>query len=107
MFFKGGQKYNQLMLKKKYSIQISRVLAECIKPMPKVFIFGSSLSTRASFADVDVGLLGGEIKTDELYRAKEKLEESTLPYKVDLVDFNLVESAFREEVLSKKIQWLT
>ncbi len=94
------------MIKRKYSARIYSILAECIKPIPKVFIFGSSLESKF-FADVDVGLLGKNIKINALYRAKEKLEESTLPYKVDLVDFNTVDTSFKEEVLNKTIQWLT
>lgn len=94
------------MIKQEYSARIYSILTKCIKPLPRVFIFGSSLKTK-SFADVDVGLVGKAVKASELYRAKEELEESTLPYKIDLVDFNTVESSFKKEVLSGKIQWLT
>jgi uncharacterized protein len=95
------------MIKQKYSKQIHRILSESIQPTPRMFIFGSSVQKKGNFSDVDVGLIDGPIKEGALYRAKENLEESTLPYKVDLVDFNTADASFRKEVLSQKIQWLT
>lgn len=95
------------MLKQKYLNQIRRILTENIRPTPQVFLFGSCLDKSRSFRDIDVGLLGKSIDVNALYRTREKFEESLLPYKVDLVDFNIVEPKFKEEVFSQDIQWLT
>lgn len=94
------------MIQPKYSAQIYRILSKNLEPVPRIFIFGSSLKTK-SFADVDVGLVGEPIAPGQLVQAKEALEESTLPYKVDLVDFNQVNDSFKQEVLNGTVQWLT
>lgn len=94
------------MIKQKYSARIYSILVELIKPTPRVFIFGSALRSN-TFADVDVGLLGESISDSDIYRTKEEFEESTLPYKVDLVNFSTADKDFKKEVLNGEIKWLT
>ena len=72
-----------------------------------VFLFGSRAAGNAHpMSDIDVGLLGvanfpvilkGEIE--------DAIEESIVPFHVDLIDFNLVNLSFRKEVLKKIIVW--
>jgi len=71
----------------------------------KAFIFGSRAVGKAKkYSDYDIGIwsknkrpLSSRIKI----LIEDALEESDLPYKVDIVDFSLVSSGFRKVALSK------
>lgn len=69
----------------------------------KVFIFGSSLK-KEQFYDIDVGIKGGGIKASNLVEIRDLLEESTIPYKVDFVDFSGVDKNF-EKTLFRRTAW--
>ncbi|MEK9166935.1 MAG: nucleotidyltransferase domain-containing protein [Patescibacteria group bacterium] len=94
------------MIKKKYTDRLKKHLLSILKPGAKFFLFGSCL-TGDNFADVDVGLSGEGFDDKKISLLKEELENSTFPYKVDLVNFNEVDESFSTEVFSKKIKWLT
>lgn len=55
----------------------------------EVFLFGSRARNQSStFSDIDIGFISrGDIKKD-LTILRETIEESHLPYKVDLVDLS-------------------
>lgn len=93
------------MIAKKYLKRIQSIAIETLGESSKVFIFGSSLD-KDTFADIDIGVMD---LADEkhLRRAEEAFEESTLPYKIDLVDFDKVDEKFKKEVFNTKIKWLT
>lgn len=69
----------------------------------QVFIFGSRVTGKAKkFSDYDVGIFGKKpIPWRILAAIEEALEESDLPYRVDVVDFSLVTSNFKKIALSK------
>lgn len=72
-----------------------------------VFLFGSRTETRHSqFADIDIGILGSEPLPLTL-RAQliELLNESDIPFKVDVVDFYNVDANFKKIALEKRIVW--
>jgi len=75
----------------------------------KIFIFGSALRRR-KFRDIDVGFLSKdnqEIEKKKLIGLTGELEESTLPFQVDLVDFCNTEDNFKEYVFkNEKILWI-
>lgn len=71
----------------------------------KFFIFGSSLN-KEHFGDVDLGVLG-DIEQSELFQLKEEFQESTLPYSVDIINFNKVSEKFKNNIFDNKILWIT
>lgn len=70
----------------------------------KAFVFGSLLR-KEKFYDIDIGILGN-VDRGKLARLREDFEESTFPYKVDVVDFTRVNEEFRKKVFEKEIVWL-
>ncbi len=68
-----------------------------------VFIFGSRATGKAKkYSDYDIGILGTKsVPLNILAKINEALEESNLPYRVDVVDFSLVSKDFKEIALSK------
>jgi predicted nucleotidyltransferase len=95
-------------LSNKYILHLESMIFEEIAGRPvRVFLFGSRAKGDASaVSDVDVALLGpGRLDRGWLARLRERLEESTIPYKVDLVDLNDVANEFRNVVFRSAKEW--
>jgi len=61
-----------------------------------VYLFGSRATGTAQLAsDFDVAVLANEDISRELSVARDMLEESDIPFKVDVVDLRLAAPAFR------------
>jgi predicted nucleotidyltransferase len=72
----------------------------------EVFIYGSRADgTAEKWSDVDVGIWGKEkIPSKKLALIKDEVEESNIPYLVDIVDFTRVADKFKRVALSKIIR---
>ena len=68
-----------------------------------VFIFGSRAKGKArKFSDYDIGVIGKKsLNFKKIAQINEELEESDLPYRVDVVDFSTVSKNFKNIALSK------
>jgi len=68
----------------------------------RVFIFGSRASEKHSkYSDYDIGIDGEKsLPSETKILIEEAMEESDLPYKVDIVDFSLVSDNFKKTALS-------
>lgn len=71
----------------------------------KLFIFGSRASgENQRWSDIDVGILGQEkIPGHALVKIEEELENSRIPFKIDVVDFKAVSAQFRTLALKNVI----
>jgi predicted nucleotidyltransferase len=74
-----------------------------------VYLFGSRATGKAtSTSDIDIGIvlkknMGSDKKIALL---REKIENSNIPYKVDVVDLSQVSESFRKQILKEgKILW--
>ena len=74
-----------------------------IKRLPansKIFLFGSRVQGNYSTSsDLDIGIESENLSPVLLTELKEVIEESFIPYHVDLVDFLQVSDSFRREAL--------
>ncbi|MFH1713120.1 MAG: hypothetical protein ABH896_02960 [Candidatus Jacksonbacteria bacterium] len=70
----------------------------------KIFIYGSSLE-RDEFRDIDIGI-EGVFDERKIPLLKEQLEESSLPYFIDVTNFNKVSPDFKKAVFKNKILWI-
>lgn len=72
-----------------------------------VYLFGSWARGEAtSLSDIDVAIDPHTIlPPGTLARLRERLEESHVPYRVDVVDLRRVSSAFRRRVFEEGVQW--
>jgi predicted nucleotidyltransferase len=72
-----------------------------------VFLFGSRAENDArSSSDIDVGVWGEEgLPRCVIAEIKEELEESIVPYHVDVVDFSNVSDEFKSVALIHIIPW--
>jgi len=72
-----------------------------------VYFFGSRATGEARHhSDVDVAVdARGELPRYVLAELREALEESTIPYRVDVVDLRDASLEFRQKVLREGILW--
>lgn len=72
-----------------------------------VYLFGSWARGEARrTSDIDVAVLPkGELAWAILSRLREALEESSVPYAVDVVDLREVSAEFRARVLREGVRW--
>ena len=70
-------------------------------PDRKVLAFGSRATwTSKEYSDLDLVVLGDKpLSLDRTSALKEGFVESDLPFKVDLVDWALIDESFREIIL--------
>jgi predicted nucleotidyltransferase len=73
----------------------------------KVFLFGSrACGNEKKMSDIDIGLLGNEKFPVQLkFAIEEAINESIVPFKVDLIDFYNVDENFKAEALKKIVEW--
>jgi hypothetical protein len=85
---------------------LTRVLFDPLRTAGfRVGIFGSrARGVQAAFSDIDV-LIQGTPCADLVARVREQLEESTLPYRVDLVEERDLAASYRDSVM-QDIVWL-
>jgi len=88
---------------------LKNIIFSTIKPEDKiqVFLFGSRASNTArSRSDIDIALFAQKpLPIGLLSQLKEKIEESTIPYQVDLVDLATTSPEFRQKVISRGKLW--
>lgn len=72
----------------------------------RYFQFGSSVR-KSYYRDIDIGVVGNGMTQKKLGRLRDAFVDSTIPYKVDVVDFDETNKEFREFVLSHEpIVWI-
>lgn len=73
-----------------------------------VYLFGSwARGLQRPASDIDVAIEGSEaLPPGVLAGVREALEESTIPYRVDVVDLADTESDFRERVHREGVLWI-
>ncbi len=83
------------------------ILARLRKYPARIFLFGSHATGRAARAsDIDVAVLPeGALPAGLLSGIREEIENSNVPYPVDLVDLSQVDDVLRKRVLKEGIPW--
>ncbi len=73
----------------------------------QVLLFGSHATGKAGrTSDIDVAVLPvGKLPLGLLSRIRESLQESHVPFNVELVDLSQTDEAFRKRVLEEGIVW--
>lgn len=73
----------------------------------RLYLFGSRARGDAACAsDIDIAILpDAPLQPGTLARIRAALEESTIPYEVEVVDLSSVDELFRRKVLAEAIAW--
>ena len=73
-----------------------------------IWVFGSRATGRAKeYSDLDIALQtenGQKIDFELIVRLMDDFEESNLPFKVDVVDYNSISGIFKQNVDSQKFK---
>jgi len=92
-------------------IQLAKkIVLSCIGTEPyTVFLFGSrAVSENAGMSDIDIGILERKNKrlpVELKLSILEALEESVIPFPIDLVDFSTVSPDFKRVAMKKVVIW--
>lgn len=85
-----------------------RIAARELGAQPaRIYLFGSRARGDAARAsDIDIAILPeAPLEPGTLERLRDALEESTIPYEVEVVDLSSVDESFRRKVLAEAIPW--
>jgi predicted nucleotidyltransferase len=88
--------------------EVRRIVVEGLRAQQAaVYLFGSYARRDASpHSDIDVAVeSSAPLSAGTLARIRERLEESWVPYRVELVDLTRVGDAFRKRVLVEGVRW--
>src|ERR1700728_2455067 len=91
-----------------YLKQLKNLITDFIRGLPvKVYLFGSrAQGTSNKLSDIDIAILPlQQLPNDFMTNLKERIEESTIPYSVDVIDLSQVDDEFKRKILAKAIEW--
>jgi hypothetical protein len=85
----------------------AQIIQQELDDIYDVLLFGSvSRAEARPNSDIDIAVIPNtEIKKWKLSILREKLEELTIPYTIDLVDFSNVSERFKKIALSEALWW--
>jgi hypothetical protein len=88
-----------------YQSEIKKILKRILASKRyQIYLFGSrATGTHSHVSDIDLALLADEPIGLELSLAREALEESTIPFTIDLVDLNQTPDSFKQQILKEGI----
>ncbi len=80
-----------------------------IKNLPedsKIFLFGSRAEGNHSrSSDIDIGVISKKLDEKMIVKLKEIIDDSFVPFKVDIVDFSRADKKFKNKALKRIVQW--
>lgn len=72
----------------------------------RYFLFGSSIR-KTAFHDIDLGVVGNARAGKRLAALRDLFYDSSIPYKVDVVDFDAADADFKKFVFGNEpIVWI-
>ena len=95
-------------MSKKYLHELSTLIPEHFnKGEATIILFGSRARRENSeHSDVDVGILAsGKLDDSKIILLKEAIENSNIPYKVDIISINEASEDFKNEIMKDAIIW--
>ena len=94
------------MLYKRSEDFLKKILKENLPVDSKIFLFGSrAVSEQSKSSDIDIGVMSGKLDRKMIIKIKEIIDESFVPFKVDIIDFSKVDENFKKKALRKIIPW--
>ncbi len=98
---------NAKMLYQQSEVYLKKLLTERLPIKSRIFLFGARAKGETnSTSDIDIGILPKEtLDNTILWELQETIEESFIPYHVDLVDFSQVSETFKQQALKKIVPW--
>ena len=95
-------------MENKYIAELKKIILDDLQnENVKIILYGSRARGDNHYtADVDIGFIPREkFNTIKITLLREKLENSNIPYKVDIVNLNTVSADFKNEIMKDAIVW--
>lgn len=93
-------------LYKKSEDFLKKLLKEQLPEGSKIFLFGSRAGDDHSrSSDIDIGVIANNLDKKVIIKIKETIDESFVPFKVDIVDFSKVDDDFKKKALRRIVEW--
>lgn len=78
---------------------VKEILGKLI-PMKTVWVYGSRIKgTAKKSSDLDLVVFG--VNSSQFFELKEAFDESDIPFRVDLMDWNKIPESFQKNILQK------
>jgi predicted nucleotidyltransferase len=92
-------------LSDKYLQKLIEIFDETIKHNDtKIYLFGSRAGgDHDTFSDIDLAVKSSSVSEPELSILKERIHESTIPFKTDVVHYQNTSAAFQSEIRKKGV----
>lgn len=76
-------------------------------PTAKIYLYGSrARNENRKGSDIDIALdTGNVIDIKIMWKIEEAIEDSTIPFFVDVIDLNNISSKFRERIEKDMVPW--
>jgi len=87
---------------------VKSILREHLSNKARVLVFGSRVTGKAQpFSDLDLAIDAGHtLSLEEMAMLNDQFEQSTLPYKVDVIDWYNIDEAFKKLIQADCISLL-
>ena len=91
-------------LEEKYIVFIKNIILKYL-PESRIYIFGSRATGHArKYSDVDVAVEDISMTDKIQIQIEIELENSTLPYEVDVIDLNNISERFKSQIVDDLIE---
>lgn len=92
---------------KKSQKTIKKIVLTNLPKNVEVYLFGSGVTKNHSYnSDIDVAIIPkSDFDERMIFKIKDLIEESYVPFKVDIIDLRKVSSEFKGEVFKKGKKW--
>jgi predicted nucleotidyltransferase len=96
---------SNLDIKTEHKKIVSDLLEKHLPPSTTIWVFGSrAKGTAKKYSDLDLAIqTNSPLSSNILANLKFDLEESDLPYKVDIVDWNTLSDSFKKHIEHDRI----
>jgi uncharacterized protein len=85
---------------------LRKILFENLPANTEIFLFGSRAKGNFTHcSDIDIGLASIVPLDQAIARIREIIENSFIPYKVDIIDLSKTSQEFKAKALSEVIKW--
>ena len=93
-------------LYKKSEDFLKELLKQNLPADSRFFLFGSrAMGDYSKSSDIDIGVMSENLDKKTIFKIKEIIDESFVPFKVDIIDFSKADENFKREALKRIVQW--
>jgi len=93
-------------LYKKSEDFLKKLLKQNLPADSKFFLFGSrAMGEHSKSSDIDIGVMSENLDNKTILKIKEIIDESFVPFKVDIIDFSKTDENFKREALRRIVRW--